>query len=276
MGFCYAWYCVPPSVRCHVCHAVSILLLSILCVGRIVNLDWARMNITGTADPAYGELTALQGLYLSHNTIAGPMPCSWGDLTQLRFLILENTNVTSLSPCMRGMRSLELFVASANPYITNLPAELGELSNITWFSFQQCNVSAPMINLANWTKLEVLMLNENHIYGSFPSLQAANATLRIVTVADNQLTDLPVNTFDNCPRLSIVDLGRNSFHSALPNFANSNSLTDLAFDHNYFVGGIPETWKMPNVQSVLGSHNQLTAPIWPLSTFTSMTYLDLR
>ena len=88
-----------------------------------------------------GNLTTLEGLWLSNNHLTGSIPSELGDLTDLRELWLSN-----------------------NQFTGSIPPEFGNLTNLRelWLSNNQLTGSIPP-GLSNLAKLEELNLHNNRL-----------------------------------------------------------------------------------------------------------------
>ncbi|TKY47806.1 Receptor kinase TMK4 [Spatholobus suberectus] len=71
----------------------------ILCAeGKIITVNLAKQNLTGTISPAFADLTDLRSLYLSNNSLVGSIPGSLTNLAQLEVLDVSNNNLSGDIP----------------------------------------------------------------------------------------------------------------------------------------------------------------------------------
>ncbi|BAT86659.1 hypothetical protein VIGAN_04433300 [Vigna angularis var. angularis] len=66
--------------------------------GKIVTMNLAKQNLTGTISPAFANLTDLKNLYLNDNHLGGSIPGDLVNLAQLRILDVSNNNLSGDVP----------------------------------------------------------------------------------------------------------------------------------------------------------------------------------
>ena len=66
--------------------------------GKIVTVNLAKQNLTGTISPAFANLTDLRNLYLNDNNLGGSMPEGLTNLAQLEVLDVSNNNLSGDVP----------------------------------------------------------------------------------------------------------------------------------------------------------------------------------
>ncbi|XP_020226085.1 receptor-like kinase TMK4 [Cajanus cajan] len=66
--------------------------------GKIITVNLAKQNLTGTISPAFANLTDLRNLYLSGNNLEGSIPGSLTSLAQLEVLDVSNNNLSGDVP----------------------------------------------------------------------------------------------------------------------------------------------------------------------------------
>ena len=115
--------------------------------GRVLELNLANKNISGTLAPEMGSLTRLKQLNLRGNQLTGPIPGNLGNLAELEVLILD-----------------------VNQFSGAIPAQLGKLAILKtlFLNNNQLTGSIPP-ELANLTSLEQLSLGGNPLTGCIPA-----------------------------------------------------------------------------------------------------------
>ncbi|XP_020228132.2 receptor-like kinase TMK4 [Cajanus cajan] len=66
--------------------------------GKIITVNLAKQNLTGTISPTFANLTDLRNLYLSDNNLEGSIPGSLTSLAQLEVLDVSNNNLSGDVP----------------------------------------------------------------------------------------------------------------------------------------------------------------------------------
>ena len=103
--------------------------------GRVTHLDLFNNQLTGEIPAELGDLTNLEGLYLSFNQLTGGIPAELGDLTNLEVLDLFNNQLTGEIPAELGdLTNLEGLGLFSNQLTGEIPAELGSLTNLEGLS----------------------------------------------------------------------------------------------------------------------------------------------
>ncbi|KAL2332621.1 hypothetical protein Fmac_013834 [Flemingia macrophylla] len=66
--------------------------------GKIITVNLAKQNLTGTISPAFANLTDLRNLYLNGNNLEGSIPGGFTNLTELEVLDVSNNNLSGDVP----------------------------------------------------------------------------------------------------------------------------------------------------------------------------------
>ncbi|RDX68305.1 Receptor-like kinase TMK4, partial [Mucuna pruriens] len=66
--------------------------------GKIITVNLAKQNLTGTISPAFVNLTDLRNLFLNDNNLVGSIPGSLANLAQLEVLDVSNNNLSGDVP----------------------------------------------------------------------------------------------------------------------------------------------------------------------------------
>ncbi|KAK1592852.1 hypothetical protein Q3G72_031389 [Acer saccharum] len=83
--------------------------------GNIITVNLANKHLKGTISPAYGNLTALQNLFLQQNNLTGPIPDSLTKIATLKSLDVSNNNLSGKVPAFGG--NVKLTTTPGNPFI---------------------------------------------------------------------------------------------------------------------------------------------------------------
>ncbi|CAL9186687.1 unnamed protein product, partial [Musa hybrid cultivar] len=195
-------------------------------------------NLTGIIPSSMGQLSQLQEVDLSSNSLAG-------NITEAHFL-----NLTSLS---------ELIIAS-NSLNVMLPNDWRPPFNASIIDMSFCHIGAKFPDwIRTQQQLQRLYLSGVGVSGSLPIwFSNFSKGLEILNLSSNYLTgQLP-----SAPQL-LLDLSNNSFVGPIPlSFEEATYLILLSLSHNHINGGIPPFFCNLNFLEVLDlSNNHLIGEI---------------
>ncbi len=182
-----------------------------------------------------------------------------------------NGRVTSIS------LGLDDFVG--NNLIGNLPASLGNLSDLTLLDleYNQLSDSLPT-SLGNLSNLQELLLDNNQLTGSLPASLGNLSNLTDLDLRVNQLSGSIPAELGNLSNLTALDLGDNLLSGSIPGeLGNLSNVTYLELGGNSYSGSIPAG--LGNLSSVTylglgGSSLSGTIP-GELGNLSKLTELDL-
>ncbi|KAH8971063.1 hypothetical protein BDL97_02G123100 [Sphagnum fallax] len=168
------------------------------------------------------SLDTITNLDLSNNQFSGIIPPSfWNISTNLTFLNLSGNNFSgNLPPVTNPQSLLETLSMSKN----QLNGELPDLSSFPQLktldlSYNQFNGSISPSIWSNISKLNVLNLSNNKLYGILPTmkdLQYCPNSLKSLNLGGNNLTGLfPSNLFNCSFILQEVNFDNNNFNGVL-------------------------------------------------------------
>ncbi len=133
--------------------------------GRVIELDLADNQLSGTIPSELGNLSNLVALGLWDNQLSGSIPSELGNLSNLVALGLQGNQLSG-----------------------SIPSELGNLSNLMGLGLwdNQLRGSIPS-ELGNLSNLEVLFLSDNQLSGAIPSELGNLSNLTRLALSGNQL-----------------------------------------------------------------------------------------
>lgn len=159
-------------------------------------------------------------------------------------------------------------VTSLSLYDNNLsgaiPAELGNLTNLTLLSFYFNRLSGPIpVELGGLTNLNLLDLGSNHLSGTIPAELGNLKNLTKLDLYDNQLSGAIPATLVGLTKLTALNLHYNQLSGAIP--AQLGSLTNLTWIYlheNQLSGAIPaELGNLTKLNRLALHNNQLSGDI---------------
>ncbi|KVI10730.1 probable LRR receptor-like serine/threonine-protein kinase At2g16250 [Cynara cardunculus var. scolymus] len=215
-------------------------------------LDLRFCQISGAIPFTFGNLSNLNQLYLSDNSLTGTIPSSLGQLFRLSLLDLSRNSLTGLIPASFGsLLNLTSLDMSSNYLSGVIPEAFGNLPNLRFLNLSGNSLSSPIpTQLGNITSLVVLDLSSNTFSGTLPS------------------------EFARLRNLQRLIIGNNLFLGNLSGdlFSPRNELQFLVVDHNNFTGNLPDAlWSLPNLSFLDASDNNFTGFLPNLSLNANVT-----
>ena len=200
------------------------------------------------------NLTELESLNLSFNTLTGPIPPELGDLANLRVLHLGYTFLTGpIPPELGNLAKLELLnLLSVDGFRGPIPPELGNLVNLrslTLGTGLTGSVPPELVELAN---LRYLELNGNNLSGPIPPWLGELTNLESLSLVTNQFTGSIPPELGSLARLEWLSLWRNDLTGPVPpELGNLVNLRHLGIGGNRLTGTIPQTLlNLPELESL--------------------------
>jgi len=194
-----------------------------------------------------GNLTALQLLELSFNSLAGNIPKS-----------------------IRNLRNLKALRINGNQLSGEIPEELFELSELQIIQLIENNLSGGISDsISRLTKLEQLYLHQNNITGELPKGIFELMNIEVIGLNDNELSGKIPEEIGELKRLESLELGYNNFTGSIPeNLWELSNLKHLNLSGKFTEeGGLKGeiSSKIVNLNKLEGltlSYNQLSGEIF--------------
>ncbi len=127
--------------------------------------------LKGSIPPELGELSNLEELHLSYNSLSGGIPKQLGNLSNLTQLYLSYNNLSGRIPKQLGkLHNLTQLDLSHNHLSGRIPRQLGKLSNLEQLLLNTNSLERGIPKqLGNLGNLRQLWLKENDLEGGIPS-----------------------------------------------------------------------------------------------------------
>ena len=162
----------------------------------------------------------------------------------------------------------------------SIPAELGQLSNLTYLNLRTNDLSGSIPeSLGSLTSLRVLNLNGNDLTGSIPAELGSLSNLREMWLHANDLTGSIPASLGNLANLEKLKLRNNRLSGLIPpTFGRLDRLEWLVVHNNELSGSIPpELGDMDSLAILWLGGNRLSGSIPPqLGNLSNLTQLHLR
>jgi Leucine-rich repeat (LRR) protein len=241
--------------------------------GAVVDVFLAYRNLQGHISATLGNLTGLQRLNLSHNSLSGCLPqelvsssslivldvsfnCLTGNLQELsssvsdvpmQVLNISNNLFTGQFPytTWEAMESLVSLNASNNSFTGQMPTHFCKNSPslvVLDLSYNQFRESIPP-GLGVCSMLRVLKAGHNNLNGNLPD-ELFNATsLECLSFPNNGLQGIIDGAhIAKLLNLVILDLGANDLRGKIPgSIGQLKRLQELHLDYNSMSGELPST-----------------------------------
>ena len=249
--------------------------------GRVRYIDLRDNDLTGSLLPELGQLTELEGLYLSGNQLGGTIPSELGQLTELEELDLSDNQLGGMIPSELGqLTKLRRLSLGVNQLTGAIPSKLGQLTNLGRLDLggNQLGGTIPS-ELGQLTKLTDLSLGINQLGGTIPSELGQLTILGRLGLSFNQLTGAIPSELGQLTKLRFLYLAGNQLGGMIPSeLGQLTKLRRLSLADNQLTGAIPsELGQLTNLEELQLHINQLTGVIpSELGQLTKLGALELR
>ena len=151
-------------------------------------------------DPAIGQLTNLEKLYLNNNQLQA-LPTEIGQLKNLEKLFLYNNQLQALPTEIGQLTNLERLYLNNNQ-LQALPTEIGQLKNLEKLFLYNNQLQALPAAIGQLTNLKELYLYNNQLQ-ALPTAIGQLTNLETLYLSNNQLQALPteIGQLTNLERL---------------------------------------------------------------------------
>ncbi|KAM7515062.1 hypothetical protein LguiA_004645 [Lonicera macranthoides] len=258
----------------------------------VTALTLSSMGLTGTVNPAIGNLSSLTLLDISYNNFSGSVPEELSHLHHLQYLRLSNNSFTGTIPASLGnFTKLETLNLRSNQLTGSVPAAIFNISSLRTIDLMYNNLfgSLPVDICSHYVpKLETIYLSGNHFEGKIPpslfkcrelqhlalsvnefsgniSIEIGNLTmLKDLWLGYNNLEgEIPVE-IGNLKLLEILNIGNSSLTGPIPNVIfNMSSLKIIGLGENKLTGSFPMDihYNLPILEELYLYENQLKGQI---------------
>ena len=238
----------------------------------VTEADHSEVSYTVTVNRAEPALVARDraALMALYNSTDGPnwtKNTNWGSSLPLDDWYNVNTDadgrVTYLALWDNNLRG-------------TLPAELGNLDQLTELPLQDNYLTGSIPDLGRLTNLTLLRMWNNQLTGKIPASLSNLTKLRYLELWENQLTG-PIPDLRSHTGLVFLDLHGNQLSGKIPSMSGLDQLVDLHLNDNLLSGPIPDLSGLTSLQRLYLERNQLTGEIPPsLDSLTSLVNLYLH
>ncbi len=157
--------------------------------------------------------------------------------------------------------------------LTELPAELWQLSNLTELDLSSNQLTVVPKELGQLSNLTVLNLSQNQL-AAVPKELGQFSNLTGLSLSSNQLTAVP-KELGQLSNLKVLDLSQNQLTAVPRELGQLFNLTELSLSSNQLTAVPKELGQLFNLTRLHLSQNQLTAVPKELGQLTNLTVLFL-
>ncbi|KAL7612389.1 hypothetical protein Lser_V15G05073 [Lactuca serriola] len=207
---------------------------------RLEYLNLSSNSLNGTLPSQLWSLKNLEILDLNQNQLTGPILTSFGskvDLTRLVHINFSRNNFSGTLPSQLGsLKNLEFLDLSKNRLTSPIPPSFGSMINLKFLDLNTNQLRGPIPQeLCNLQNLETLNLSMNNITGSIPPHIEYLKNIKQLDLNHNHLSGVIHLEFRNLPRLSHLDFSSNGL-SGNVSFQYPCRLEYLDLSHNFLTG----------------------------------------
>jgi Leucine-rich repeat (LRR) protein len=239
----------------------------------VIEISLASRGLEGHISQSLGNLTGLQQVNLSYNSLSGGLPLGLvssssiivldvsfnqltGELHEPTSSVpgqpLQVLNISSnlfsgqfTSTTWKGMQNLIALNASNNSFTGQIPSHFCNISpsfSVLELCYNKLSGSIPP-GLGNCSKLRVLKAGHNYLSGTLPEELFKATLLEHLSFSSNGLQGILDSThIVKLGKMAILDLGENKFSGMIPDsIGQLTRLQELHLDYNSMSGELPST-----------------------------------
>ncbi|KEH19877.1 LRR receptor-like kinase family protein, putative [Medicago truncatula] len=215
----------------------------------LILVDLNYNAFTGTVPNVFENLRFLESFLIVENYLTiDDSHQFFNSLTSCRYLkYLElsgnhiRSHILSSFPNSIGNISAEFFWLDSCRIEGNIPIEIGNMSNMIFFSINDNNIYGSIPGtIKELQNLQVLDLGNNRLQGSFIEELCELQKLGELYLENNKLSGVLPTCLENMTSLRMIDIGSNSLNSKIPSSLWSViDILEVDLSYNAFIGNLP-------------------------------------
>lgn len=235
---------------------------------RLEELNFAGLRLSGTLSDSLGNLANLRVLNISANVLSGRIPRRLENCANLQELNLASNALSDSLPAFLGnLPNLQILRLNNNQLVGTIPTTFGNPT--------RTNVTV----LTSTPNLREFDVSGNRLTGTIPDNFRTLRTLRVLAVANNQLSGaVPIQTLRVLDSLRTLDIGGNRFQGQIPSeLSQLRRLRFLSLRANQLDGAIPESLSsLDSLESLWLDSNRLSGSLpAAFENFVSLARLNI-
>ncbi|MFT4235414.1 MAG: IPTL-CTERM sorting domain-containing protein [Microbacterium sp.] len=233
---------------------------------RVTRIALRLNNLAGTLPDTLNQLTALEYVDVSNNSLTGAIP-DIGALTALRILAVDSNQLTGAIPELGTLVALTGFYAYDNQLTGAIP-ELGTLTALQVFNVNANQLTGTIPDISGLTALERFWASSNQLSGAIPDISGLTA-LEYFDVDANQLTGT-IPDLGRLAALKYFHAHHNQLTGPIPDIRGLAALEDFDVFDNRLTGAIPDISRLTALQYFGVGGNRLTGAIPDISALIAL------
>ncbi|KAL5545723.1 hypothetical protein UlMin_005410 [Ulmus minor] len=272
---------------------------------QLVNITCTSCNLVGPLPEFFANLSSLQVLLLSGNSLSGEIPASYKDMG-LTMLWLNNQRGGGMSgpiDVLTTMTSLRQLWIHGNQFSGAIPDSIGNLTALKDLNLNGNNLAGLVPDSLAKLELNNLDLSNNHFMGPIPNFKAINVSYKSDVFCQSKAgvpcnpevmaliefldgLEYPLNLVsswsgndpcggnwlgvrcDPSGKVTVINLPKFNLNGTLsPSVAKLDFLQQIRLENNHLTGSVPANWTSLKSLSLLDLTNNNISP--PLPNFSS-------
>eukprot|EP01117_Protostelium_nocturnum_P001787 TRINITY_DN1223_c0_g1_i1.p1 TRINITY_DN1223_c0_g1~~TRINITY_DN1223_c0_g1_i1.p1 ORF type:complete len:1266 (+),score=410.12 TRINITY_DN1223_c0_g1_i1:83-3880(+) len=201
----------------------------------LLRLSLTSNRLSGTLPDFPPSLSLLA---VDENSIGGPIPDSLANLEGLVTLALTDNRLTSFPTSLSKLGSLAGIYMSNNPITADLGVILPQLTGVTSFFAENCNLTGNFPDISGLKSITRLYLNNNFISGELPSNIGSSSILSRFRLGNNRMSGFIPASISNLKSITELDLSGNFFRG-VEGAVRPSSLSSCSMGNNLMRCPIP-------------------------------------
>ncbi|XP_076163087.1 G-protein coupled receptor rickets isoform X2 [Ptiloglossa arizonensis] len=243
----------------------------------LTKLDLTSNNITDIPVRAFHRISSLEVLLLRRNRLHTIADDAFTNLTSLRVLELDDNYLTKIPTAIVNLSGLEDLSLSNNRIEALEERVFQSVINLVSLDLRGNPIKEIHGNtFQNLRKLRKLILSNLKELRIFPNLNGTRS-LEVLRLDRAQVTNVPVDLCEQCPRLKSLDM-KSNYLTELPNLRNCSELRVLDLASNQIASLLDEPFEgLRMLHDLLLSNNKLhVIPSDALTGLSKLQVLDLE
>ncbi|KAI3450189.1 hypothetical protein Pfo_006854 [Paulownia fortunei] len=209
-------------------------------IGNLSNLELFSMrqsSLTGKIPSFIFNISSLKHIDLAYNGLSGSLPLDiHHNLPNLEQLYLQSNRLTGqILSGLLDCNKLWLLQLTKNQFTGAIPKQVGNMTQLKILYLRENNMKG-----TSRTCSGILELSSNHFNGQLPAnIGSSLPNLELLFLNNNSLSGSIPRSISNATKLSIIDIGSNSFTGLIPDFGNLRLLQRLVIPENNLTGESP-------------------------------------